>query len=148
MEERNRTTTRNWTEWVDSEGRLHSKVIRETIITPTNIRQATFPKFPEFGFSQKCPGLWNPVNIPEPKNFFGNNMPEKPLLSREHIKACIEAGQKFLKESGIKIEDLFKSEESKTEETKPLKTGETVKSKEVNENAKGKKETRKKSQKS
>lgn len=178
MEEINRSETiTNRNEWVDSEGRFHRRVVIETIIVPAKVQDNKPNPTINFGipkeFIDNFPGFWNSMKVQEPKNFFGNPT-DKPLID---IKALMEKGKKFLEQSGMKLEDLFKSEDDKKEsaeelvkeakkddkpkpqesskplkvvyrkEPKPLKTEETVKSKEVKKDAKSKK-TSKESQES
>jgi len=108
------TTKRDVDEWIDGEGNFHRKTVIETITSPMNTRDAVNPNKINHmpGFFRQTRGIVNPMKIRfpikqirEPKQFFGNNMSDKPLID---FKTIMEQGKKILEASGMKLEDLFK----------------------------------------
>ena len=121
------TTKKDVDEWLDGEGKFHRKIVIETVTNPINTRDAVNPNkkigfpgffrqdpcFPEFrfrGFQDN-----QEFKFPDPEQFFGNNMSDKPLID---FKKIIEQGKTLLEKMGIDIKDVDKSAEELVKEVK------------------------------
>ena len=119
-------TKKDIDEWLDGEGRFHRKVVIETITSPIDTRQATNPRMVSPGFFRQSPcfpefRFSGSQGYQEPKQFFGNNMTNKPVID---VKSFIENGKKILSSMGINVEkeikNLFTQPEKETKTAEEL----------------------------